>query len=222
MSQLNFKNQGLKVDWIGFNCERLSESDLKKLAAFLSERGFNSTLTDLTEKKDKEWRTGQLITHPTNHFKVEFQQHSYQPQKKKFWDGTKINFTGENANYFYSHTLHHYSEETSFWSVLSSVTNLKRVTLARLDLCFDRSNKENENDQTFRNFLEFCQSELLDKYKRGVVKLERNEQGFILTVGSRQSPKYFRVYQKETSTRFELEIKNKDQFLKSIQNLLFK
>ena len=104
---------------------------------------------------------------------------------------------------------------------MSPVTNLKKVTLARLDLCFDRSNEENENDQTFRKFLESCQSELLDRYKRGVVKLERNEQGFILTIGSRQSPKYFRVYQKKTITRFELEIKNKDQYLKSIQNLLF-
>lgn len=221
MSQLSFKNQGLKVDWIGFNFEKLSESDLKIVATFLSERGFNSTLT---EKKDQEWTTKQLITHPTNHFKVEIQQHYYQPENKQFWSGTKINFTGENANSFYSQTLQPHSDRinrTSFWSVLSSVTNLKRATLARLDLCFDRSNKENENEQTFRIFLEACQSYLLDKYKRGVIKLERNEQGFILTIGSRQSPKYFRVYQKKTSTRFELEIKNKDQYLKSIQNLLF-
>ena len=194
MSQLSFKNQGLKVDWIGFNCEKLSESDLKRVAIFLSERGFNSTLTDLTEKKDQEWKTRQLTAHPTNHSKVEIQQHYYEPEKKQFWAGTKINFTGENANYFYSHTLHPHPEGTPFWSIFSSFTNLKRVTLARLDLCFDRSNKENENDQTFRKFLESCQSELLDKYKRGVIKLERNEQGFILTIGSRQSPKYFRVY----------------------------
>ena len=98
---------------------------------------------------------------------------------------------------------------------------MKRVTLARLDLCFDRSNKEDENDKTFRQFLESSQSELLNKYKRGLVKLERNEQGFILRIGSRQSSKYFRVYQKKANTRFELEIKNKDQCLKSIQNSLF-
>lgn len=221
MSQLSFKSQGLKVDWIGFNCQKLSESGLKEVALFLLHRGFNSTLT---EKKDQEWRTSQLMTHQTNHSKVEFQQHSYQPEKKQFWTGTKINFTGENANYFYSYTLHQRPEgpeAISFWSKLSSVTDLKKVTLARLDLCFDRSNQKNENDQTFRKFIESCQSELLDTYKRCVVKLERNERGFILTIGSRQSTEYFRVYQKKTSTRFELEIKNRGQYLKSIQNLLF-
>lgn len=52
MKQLNFKDEGLKVDWIGLNCEKLEESDLQKVAAFLSEFGFNVTLE---EKKDQEW-----------------------------------------------------------------------------------------------------------------------------------------------------------------------
>ena len=40
-------------------------------------------------------------------------------------------------------------------------------------------------------------------------------------MGSRQSTKYFRVYQKKTGTRFELKLKNKSQYFKSIQNLFF-
>ena len=218
MSQLSFKNQRLKVDWIGFNCQKLSESGLKEVARFLLHCGFNSTLT---EKKDQEWRTSQLMTHQTNHSKVEFQRHSYQPEKGQFLTSTNINFTDENADYFYSYTLHEYPKAISFWSKLSSVIDLKKVTLTRLDLYFDRSNQKNENDQTFRKFIESCQSDLLDTYKRSVVKLDRNERGFILTIGSRQSTKYFRVYQKKTSSRFKLEIQNRDQYLKSIQNLLF-
>ena len=105
--------------------------------------------------------------------------------------------------------------------MLSSVTNLKKVTLARLDICFNQSNKEDENNETFRKFIKSCQSDLLDKYRRGVIKLKRDKQGFILTVGFQQSTKYFRIYQKKTGTRFELEIKNKGQYLKSIQNLFF-
>ena len=212
MEQLNFKDEGLKVDWIGLNCEKLEESNLKKVVEFLSEFGFNVTLK---EKKNQEWETRKLITYPHNYHTVEFQQHYYQPEKKKFWAGTKINFTGENANHFYLQT---HIQKTRFWNMLSSFTNFN---LARLDICFDRPNKENENNETFRKFIESCQSDLLDKYKRGVIKLKRDKQGFILTIGSRQSTKYFRVYQKKTGTRFELEIKNKSQYLKSIQNLFF-
>ena len=69
--------------------------------------------------------------------------------------------------------------------------------------------------------MESCQSDLLYKYKRGMIKLKQDKQGFILRIGSRQSTKYFRVYQKKRETRFELEIKNKSQYLKSIQNLFF-
>lgn len=28
MKQINFKDEGLKVDWIGLNCEKLEKSDL--------------------------------------------------------------------------------------------------------------------------------------------------------------------------------------------------
>jgi|AntRauTorckE5430_2_1112549.scaffolds.fasta_scaffold126006_2 hypothetical protein len=37
---------------------------------------FNVTLK---EKKDQEWKTRKLITHPHNHHTVEFQQHYYEP-----------------------------------------------------------------------------------------------------------------------------------------------
>ena len=57
MEQLNFKDEGLKVDWIGLNCEKLEESNLKKVVEFLSEFGFNVTLK---EKKDQ----GKIIKPP--------------------------------------------------------------------------------------------------------------------------------------------------------------
>lgn len=111
MKQFNFKDDGLKVDWIGLNCEKLEESDLKKVAVFLSEFGFNVTLE---EKKDQKWKTQKIMTHPHNHHTVEMQQHYYEPEKKKFWAGTKINFTGENANHFYLQT---HIQKTRFWNM---------------------------------------------------------------------------------------------------------
>ena len=55
MQQLNFKDEGLKVDWIGLNCEKLEESNLKKVVEFLSEFGFNVTL------KEKKIKSGKLV-----------------------------------------------------------------------------------------------------------------------------------------------------------------
>ena len=81
MEQLNFKDEGLKVDWIGLNCEKLEESNLKKVVEFLSEFGFNVTLK---EKKDQEWETRKLVTYPYSNHTVEIQQHYYQPEKKSF------------------------------------------------------------------------------------------------------------------------------------------
>lgn len=81
MKQLNFKDEGLKVDWIRLNCEKLEESDLKKVAVFLSEFGFNVTLE---EKNHQEWETRKIMTHPHNHHTVEMQQHYYEPEKKSF------------------------------------------------------------------------------------------------------------------------------------------
>ena len=52
--------------------------------------------------------------------------------------------------------------------MFSFVTNFN---LARLDICFDRPNKENENNETFQKFIESCQSDLLDNYKRYVTSL---------------------------------------------------
>jgi len=218
MSQLSFKDQKLKVVWIGFNCKKLSESELKIVAEVLSEYGFNSIIM---EKKSQEWRIRQHILRPRNDFFLKIEQYFYPPEKKEFWDDTKIIVTDESANQFYSSILVDNRAKTSFWFRLSGIIDPKSVTLERLDICFDRSNKEGENDQTFQKFLESYHSELVNKYKRSTVKMEQNKQGFILKIGSRQSPKYFRIYQRGEDTRFTLEIKNKDQYLKSIQSLLF-
>lgn len=39
MEQFNFKDERLKVNWIGLNCEKLEESNLKKVVEFLSKFG---------------------------------------------------------------------------------------------------------------------------------------------------------------------------------------
>ena len=210
MKQHNFKDENLHVDWIGLNCKELKPSEQNRIAEFLSKYKFNSTIV---RRVNDNWETEKLVFSKNNKYNVEFRQYDCKPEIKSYWIGTKINFTGKNAERFYNSTR----TESEFFSTL----NLEKATLARLDICLNRPNKENENNQMFQEFLQACQSDLLNKYKKNLVKLDRNKQGFILTIGSRQSTKFLRVYQKETEIRFELEIKNKDQYLKSIQSLWF-
>jgi hypothetical protein len=58
MTHASFKKQGLKVDWIGLNCEKLQELDLKKVAKVLCELGFNSILAEKIDQKTKNFGLG--------------------------------------------------------------------------------------------------------------------------------------------------------------------
>lgn len=206
MIQLSFKNQGLKVDWIGFNCEKLSESDLKKIAIFLSERGFNSTLT---EKKDGRWKFQNLNYDSRNQFQVSFQQHQYDPETKHFWVGTKVNFSGDNAAQFYR-------------CIQTKVFNWNLFTkpkLSRFDLCYPRKHSSEQNYQKLERFMQESCQKIHAKSKRRHASWNRNSKGFILKIGSRTSSNYYRVYQAPDELRFELEMKHK--VVQSFQKYLF-
>ena len=63
-----------------------------------------------------------------------------------------------------------------------------------------------------------CQK-ILAKSKRKHASWSRNSKGLLLKIGSRSSSNHYRVYQKNNSVEFELEIKNK--VVKSFQDFLF-
>jgi hypothetical protein len=64
-----------------------------------------------------------------------------------------------------------------------------------------------------------CCQKTYAKSKRRKAESNINRKGLLLTIGSRSSSNYYRVYQKNNGLEFELEIKNK--VIKSFQDLLF-
>ena len=206
MTTLSFKNQGLTVDWIGFNCQKLSESNLKKVAIFLSERGFNSTLAT---KIDGKWKSKNLNYDSRNRFQVSFRQHEYDPETKSFWVGTKVNFSGDNAAQFYKIIQQHKFN----WNLFT------RASLSRFDLCYLRKHSSEQNYQKLERFMQESCQKIHAKSKRRHASWHRNSKGLILKIGSRTSSNYYRVYQAPNELRFELEIKHK--VVQSFQKYLF-
>ena len=51
-----------------------------------------------------------------------------------------------------------------------------------------------------------CQKAFL-RSKKNIAEYTQNHQGFILRIGSRKSPNYYRVYETRNGLRFELEMK---------------
>lgn len=93
MTTLTFKNQGLQVDYLSFNIK--DTMDHTSLARYLFHNfGFNFTVA---KRIDGKWKTKSLLHTSQNQFQVSFRQYQYDPQIKSFWAGTKINFSGENA-----------------------------------------------------------------------------------------------------------------------------
>lgn len=208
MKLLNFKNEGLTVDWIGFNIQ--GSIDQQQIANYLYQNfGFNSTLT---EKINGKWHCKTLFHNNQNQFQVSFRQYQYDPQINSFWNGAKINFSGNNAKEFYK-----IIQQQSFnWSILP-----EKTTIARLDVCHFRKNKITDpKDFELQHFMQESCKSVREKYKRRHASWQRNSKGLILKIGKRTSSNYYRVYQKNRhpGLRFELEIKHKAT--QSFQKLL--
>lgn len=67
-------------------------------------------------------------------------------------------------------------------------------------------------------FLNNCRYKILAKVKKTHVSCHQNSKGLILRIGSRKSPNYYRVYEKENGLEFEHEMKG--NFLQDYHKLL--
>lgn len=136
-----------------------------------------------------------------NQHQVYFRQYEYHPELKSFCVGTKINFSGENATYFYSFIKKHQFD----WNVFDS----QKTSLGRFDLCYFRKTKVIDQKVQLEIFLNNCRSKITSKYKNNNVNYDRSIKGYILRIGNRKSSNFYRIYQTKNGLRFELEIKNK-------------
>ncbi len=206
--KLNFQFESLKVDWLGFNIKGFV--DLNRIATYLSKSlGFNSILIKNVKGKSEVRR---FIYDDHNKFQVSFRQYEYDPKSKSFWVGTKMDFSGNNAEQIYSFI----KKGKLDWDIL----NLYKISLSRLDINYISENKLNNKNDHVEIFMQKSCERARSKNMKATWTRESNGKSLIMKIGSRTSPNYYRVYQKEIGVlKFELELKH--EVLKPFQQLLF-
>ena len=202
-NKLSFKSEKLVVDYICLNIRTLI--DTKTIARFLFSIGFNSSIyiNDILQQKDSL----QTFSHK-NKYKVSFRQYTYNPKAKSFWEGTKVHFSGINARYFYTLVQNKIID----WNIF----DLTITDLARVDLAYNNS-ETTYTAQSFETFLLDSQFHIKESTNTRYVFISPD--GKLLKINRRTNPLHYRVYQKDQSVRFELEI-SKTQ-TRSVQEYFF-
>ena len=193
-TQRSFESEKLTVDWISFKFQDLE--NIKQIAQYLFEMGFNSYQ-----------QSGKLAQPFQEEIFVSFhnQFNAIFVIEAPYWKGVSLTFSSTNAAFFYSLI----KQNLINWEFLPS------AILGRLDLNYLRNNKI-EDKILAEEFLDNCQKKVLQTSKN--VNLGKNSKGLILTIGTRRSNLYSRIYEGENFLKFEHEMKGK--FIKNYHNLL--
>ena len=203
-NKLNFETEKLVVHWLEISIEGLYDlEEIQVLANYFDKKlGFNSTFRESDKRVSQS-----LINQPENKFNVLFVRNCL-----KYWSGTKLIFSGENGTNFYKLV----QQNKVNWKILKSGS----LTLSRFDLYyFEKIN--NSDESSVKYFLQDCVKNLEEKRKNISYSLsyQKKKGGYLLRIGSRQSSKHLRIYQKRNGLEFELEIKKQET--KKLQSFLF-
>ena len=200
MKLLTFDSQHLDVDWISFNIQGLT--DPKTIASNLSKY-----FTPHIQMDD----VPSIGFHGfKKKYKVFIRQYT---GSKGYWIGTKSIFSGKNAAYFYKLV----KTQRFDWNLLKF--NQHSLTLGRIDLCFSHSNGLNHTSKSFDGFLVDSQNKIQNYTTTRHIRLQDFPDGKILNVNRRNNSVHYRVYQKDQSIRFEIELKHRETRL--VQDYLF-
>ena len=93
------------------------------------------------------------------------------------------------------------------------------LSLGRIDVCFSRPNDSSHTSKLFDTFLVDFRSQIQDHTTTRYMKLHDFPDGKILKVNRRNNSVHYRVYQKDQSVRFEIELKHRET--KLVQDYLF-
>jgi len=203
-NNLSFETEKLVVDWLEISIEGLYDlEEIQVLANYFDKKlEFNSTFRESAKRVSQS-----LISHPENKFNVLFVQTCL-----KYWSGTKLIFSGENGAYFYKLV----QQKKVNWKILK----LGSLTLSRFDVYYFEKIYDSDKSSV-KYFLQDCVENLEEKRKNISYSLsyQKRKGGYLLRIGSRQSSKHLRIYQKRNGLEFELEIKKQET--KKLQNFLF-
>lgn len=144
-------------------------------------------------------------------YKVSIHQYT---GSKGYWIGTRIIFSGKNASYFYK-----LLKTGKFdWSLLKFEEHI--LSLGRIDLCFSRPNDRSHTSKSFDAFLLDCRSQIKCRTSTKHIKLQDFLNGKMLKVNRRNNSRHYRIYQKDETVRFELELKHRQTKLYLFTNQL--
>lgn len=188
---LNFQSQNLVVDWISFKSSNQNiEVEKKKIAHYFYGLGFNSY--QIVNSSNNP-----IFENSTNKVEMFFDN------SHKYWLGTILSFRGSNAKYFYELV----QDGLIDWKIFQS------MVLNRFDIYFSEKIM-NKNSETLRLFFQQCETKL----EKNSFSFKNNPKlGKILRIGNRRSNRYSRIYQKNTSLRFEYEMKG--EFIENFHDL---
>ena len=202
-NKLTFESEDLVVDWIGFNIQGLlNRKQVERIAKYLFENfRFNSTFAIGHQGKQET-----MFSNVKNKYQVYFRAYRY---SDIYWDGIKIDFSGRNGYQFYKLIVANKVD----WKRFNHEKNLR---LSRLDLCYRKKIDSNTNVESFlkQSYQKVCENKALKN-----LSLQKSYTGWILKIGKRGSPNYYRVYENNTEIRFELEQRRVK--LKLAQKLIF-
>nr|UKC63234.1 hypothetical protein [Haslea ostrearia] len=200
MKLLNFQSENLVVDWISFNLEGLM--DPRIIGNRLSKYFTPQVLIDDVPKIGYH---GLKKKH-----KVSVRQYT---GSKGHWVGTRIIFSGKDAAYCYNLI----KTQKFDWKILR--VDQHNLSLGRIDLCFSRPNDLNNTSKSFDVFLVDSRTQIQTHTTTRHIKLEDFPSGKMLKVNRRNNSVHYRVYRKDQSVRFELELKHRQT--KLVQDYLF-
>ncbi len=200
MAEISFNSENLKVDWISFNLTGLANTRIiaDRLSNYFTP---HVTIDGKPEIKFHDFR---------EKYKVSIHQYM---GSKGYWIGTKISFSGKNADYFYKLL----KTQDLDWSLLKFKEH--NISLGQIDLCFSLMNGLSQTNKSFDKFLVDCRSHIQDHTNTKYIKLQDFPNGKMLKINRRNNSLHYRVYENNQEIRFELEMKSNR--VQSVQDFLF-
>ena len=154
-NKLNFESENLVVDWIGFNIQGFVEKkQIKQIAEYLFQNfRFNSIFAVGLDGKEEV-----LFKDPKNDYQVSFRLYRY---SDIYWDGIKIDFSGNNAAQIYNII----QEQKFDWNTFQ----LSNLSLSRFDLCYFRERQDTDQKDELETFFSNSISKLANRHKKIVL-----------------------------------------------------
>ena len=184
-----FELESLNVDYIRFNLIYLDRIKMLELASYFQTLQFNSYQKDRDESKSPQ----KIKFNSKNKFELVFILYT------KYQKGTHLEFSGLHAEKIYGLM----KQKRIKWENLREFNAILRL----LDLCYDRYNQPTDPINC-KEFIKVCFQEFQISHPRTNLVVEKNQQSLLFKIGNRRSARYYRLYPKDNSLRFEFEIKD--------------